>query len=336
MQLFNPRAKISVVLIALLLATLGQTGCTQSDPSPAVKAKPSELADVRDRYMKLVRNNPRFLCADESNIQWLIDTECREIGPVLEAYYEATTLQWRRAGAIRLIVIDEDGVPLAGVKAEMRGVSGSIIPSLEPNVRTSGGMFDGEVIIPWSGSSFAVELDLQKKGYRKTRVSFVECSLNYKNHLFRASHEDLFDGFKLPPATVGGPVRILMRKELMWDPPVVHDDGLIAVSPDLKLWPKSVPSESTALTSSDNPSVFEVETTGTYLMANKDGTVVDLYRAYKGDVMGFLDTKPTDPMAVKVQFRLSTSGRGGRTEAAGEPYKVYFYREAKPISSPAP
>lgn len=314
-------------------------GNPAATPPPAATS-PAVSGDIYDHYADVFLKSPEFSLAQEHMIPQLINQRCPEFAPLLEAYYEVTTARWRRAGEIHLVVVDEEGNVLKGVKATMMGVSAPTGLSIEPNVDESAHVFNGPVKIPWRSSSFAVEIQLRKRGYRTARVSFVDVNSRYTGALQgeslrlmerqSQSLDDLRWGFKFPPTTPDGPVRVLLRREVDWDPPV-DEDGLLAVHPDKKLIPKTVPPDAPLVASSDGKGIVRADATGTYLVTDKEGKVIYCPRAFKGQTLGFADLGQEYVGGKPIEFVHSSLRRPAFWKAADGPFKLYFYREAKPL-----
>jgi hypothetical protein len=271
------------------------------------------------------------LYLDITALEWIVKNDHPEARPILESFYDATVRQQAKRGRLYLEIVDENGNKLSNVKATVRGVWGGAIRR-EPNVSSEETRIDGETKIPWLPPSFSIEVDLRKEGYRKVGIAFTKLDSAYATEIYCDARKALCEGYVYPPKTPDGPVRVVMPAAVVWDPPVHNDGGRLAVAGDYR--PKRIRGDELVIASTDAPKIVLAPVRGTYVIADKDGMVVNAYRADKDHPIGFWKFKYTRDPEDRAWFsHLAISGQwcGARD---GEPYTRRLYSEAKPIPLP--
>lgn len=313
---------LHVVSLYSLIEVCGSPNCPSAIAGVA--------SDIPARYVESFLRLPQISVSDEGTICNLIERRHHEFAPLLREYYETTTAKWRRMGKIRIAVIDDDGELVRNVKVVNRNISVSGKKGLEPSVDQSERVTNGEILMSWPVSSFAVELEIRKEGFRTARISFVDIPSTNVGKIYYESYSDLSVGLKLPPSSTDGPVRVLLRKELLWDPPV-KDDGLLSIGPAIQLTPKAPLAGAKVLAGSDAENIIIAAVDGTYIVVNKDNNVVYCFRAFKGQAVGFADMGREYVRGKYVEFVHSGIRGPMGWKASNGPYKLYLYREAKPL-----
>lgn len=321
----------TVIVITWLIVMAGcdSNNSSSSDVSP-VYSTSAATSQLNDRYVELFTKIPSVTVSDQNTISDLVERRRPEFAQVLSDYYELTTAKWRRRGEIVIAVVDDNGDVVSDVAVTGRGVSAPARNSREPIVDESEYISCGIIKTPWPTSLFAVELEFHKKGYRTARVCFEDIPLRHKGKIYYESLVDLSHGLKLPPSSSNGPVRVLMRRELAWAPPV-KDGGSLSIGPRVNLTPKAPPIGAEVLANSDNPNVIRVKITGTYVVVSSDGCVVYCFRAFTGQAVGFADVDRESLIGKYVDFVHSGILGPMGWKASNGPYKLYLYSEAKSL-----
>jgi len=290
-------------------------GC-HSDLEPQASAE-RDLAGLRERYVD------RFNTSVESKDDGAVDAELRRLAAI---YRYLVVDHPRKKGGALFIVQDEAGKPIDGV--DLRFKSLFINPgflAMEPIVRHESRMNAGATFHKeWPASSYSLEVDVSKPGYRTVRFTLWHPPGGEDRNSYSRSQSMLFEGYVLPPERIDGPIRIVMPPTLNWDPSSPRTHSWETGSVDQNLWPKQpLALDANPVVSSAAPRRIAVPKRGTYVLLDKAGRTVTMQRLDRGNRIG-LRVRTSDGL-----ISMSYPGVGSLLSDNNPPYQWQLYSEPK-------
>lgn len=289
-----------------------------------------DVANIRERWMAVAGKCPDVLDSRIDYIPGIIHRDCPEAGIILEKYHEVTVIEPRKRGELYLTVLDEQGHTLEGVEAEVRTVLASHPLAMEPVVLTKQIIINREVRIPWRHWGSSLEVELSKDRYRTITAHFSPEPSQTMERLYEARAR-IYEGYILPPLKQDGPVRVVIPPEVNWEPACNQETHWQhpSCTPDRKKWPTKIKGDELIVLKSDSPNMVTAPVRGTYVLADREGRVVLLKRADKGNPLGFWKTEKPGWIG------WADSGTSRGFDLKDGPYTLRLWREAKPITLPA-
>ncbi len=305
-------------LLLILVGLVVGPGCIRIPNSWAVTNVPDpQLINAREKYCELMNHSPS---GSAKYAAWV--NADPELHAFLGAYHIATAVRPAQRGELRFVILDEQGVPLSGVRVEVRGISGHDA-HLEPTGTRRQIVVNGECRLKWTHRG-PLELDISKQGYRHINVAFDPQAPNAQRR-YTMAMDMLQAGYVLPPETKDGPIRIMLPAAMRWMPeePGGYEawKDRPAFRPDRRYWPKAIPANAPVVVTSTEDRLVVTPARGTYALVNRDGALVDLVQLDYGNDIGFLGL-------------MSIARASGQSMPAKEgPYEWRLYSVTKPLAA---